>query len=94
MKNSLGTNFCPDQTKNGQMGAQWSLLLKGKVSQCLCYKFPLQILVISFSFWAELTNFDKIFGFGMQNSYTKDIDIRTCAQSPPGKAPVTLESQK
>ena len=30
----------------------------------------------------------------MQNSYTKDIDIRTCAQSPPEKAPVTLESQK
>ena len=94
MQNSLGTNFCPDQTKNGQMGALWSLLLKGKVSQCLCYKFPLQILVISFSFWAELTNFDKIFGFGMQNSYTKDMDIRTCGQSQPGKAPVTLESQK
>ena len=76
------------------MGALWSLLLKGKVSQILCYKFPLHILAIFFSFWAELTNFDKIFGFGMQNSYTKDTDIRTFAQSPPGKAPVTLESQK
>ena len=33
MKNSLGTNFCPDQSKNGQMGALWSLLLEGKISR-------------------------------------------------------------
>ena len=94
MEISLPTEFHQNQTKIGQMGAPGSSLIETKVSPLLCYKFPLQNLVISFSFWAQLTNFDKIFGFGMPNTCTRDIDEWTFAQSPPGKAPVTLESQK
>ena len=94
MEISLPTEFHPNQTKIGLMGAPGSSLIEAKVSSLLYNKFPLQILVISFSFWVELTNFDEIFGFGMQDSFTRHIDKRTCDQSPPGKAAVTLESQK
>ena len=74
MKISLPTEFHPNQSKIDQMGAPWSSLIETKVSQLLYYKIPLQILPISFSFWAELTNSDKNFGVGTQDSCTRDID--------------------
>ena len=76
------------------MGALWSLVLEGKVTSFLYYRFPWTILGICLSFWSELKNFDKNFGVGLPDYCRRHFDKRTLAQSPPGKAPETLESQK
>ena len=75
------------------MGALWSLVLEGKVTSFLYYKFPWTILGICLSFWSELKNFDRNFGVGLPDYCRRHFDKRTFAQSPPGKAPETLESQ-
>ena len=76
------------------MGALWSLVLEGKVTSFLYYKFPWTILVICLSFWAELKNFDRNFGDGILDDCRRHYDKRTFAQSPSGKPPETLEPQK
>ena len=52
------------------MGAIWSLVLEGKVTSFLCYKFPWTILGIRLSFWSELKNFYRNFAVGLPDYCT------------------------
>jgi len=60
----------------------------------LFYEFSLQILVIVLSFLPQLINFKRDFGELKPDSCTRFSHKSHFASSPPGKAPVALESKK